>query len=256
MYQTLYGKLLEPTDATLFLDKTPRYYSILPELREVFPEARYVLLVRNPLSVFTSILRTWVKDNWLSVSKYKKDLLDAPKQIRDARGDKENVILTRYEDLVQHPKSELTKVCAHLQIDFEPAMLQYGRGEEKEWRFGDPESVYKHDRPQTYSLDKWTQPKNAQEWRLLWEYAQLLGADIFDAFEYSFGDCVQKLATVRPSDRDLRYTVSLAYLLEQKSERSKRWSRHRLGVTDRVREDGITGVALYVGARVKSRLGI
>ena len=257
MYQTLYGKLLEPTDATLFLDKTPRYYFILPELREVFPEARYILLVRHPLAVFTSILRTWVKDNWLSVSKYKKDLLDAPRTDtrRTWRRRRE---CNPHEVRRSGPASriKLRKVCDHLQIDFEPTMIQYGRSEEKEWKFGDPESVYKHDRPQTSSLEKWTQPKNAQEWRLLWEYAQLLGSDIFDAFGYAFHDCTQKLERVKPSDRDLRYTVSLEYLLEEKSEGSKRWARHRLGLTDRVREDGITGVAHYIGARAKSRLGL
>ena len=257
MYQALYGKLLEPTDATLFLDKTPRYYLILPELKEVFPEAQYILLVRNPLSVFTSILRTWVKSNWLAVSKFTQDLLDAPEQIRDANGDgEEGAILTRYEDLVQHPESEVPKVCDHLQIDFEPAMIRYGGSEKKKWKFGDPESVYKHESPQTSSLEKWTQPKNAQEWRLLWDYAQLLGPDVFDAFGYAFRDCVQKLEKVKPSDRDLRYTVSLEYLLEEKSEGSKRWSRHRLSLTDRVREDGIAGVAHYIGARAKSRLDL
>ena len=50
----LYSK--EGLPGKYVLDKTPRYYHILPELLELFPKAKFVLLQRNPLSVFASIL--------------------------------------------------------------------------------------------------------------------------------------------------------------------------------------------------------
>lgn len=253
MYQPLYAKLLESTDATLFLDKTPRYYLILPELKEVFPEAKYILLVRHPLSVLTSILRTWVKGNWLSLAKFQNDLLEAPKQISAARDQSEaSIVRVRYEDLVQRPEDKLPWLCDHLEISYAPDMIQYGDNEGGKWTFGDPESVYEHNRPQTSSLEKWARPNNAQEWRLLWDYAHLLGAEIFEAFGYSFESCVEKLDQANPSSRDLRYTVSLEWLLENKSGTKKRWARHGISVIDAMREDGGRGVALYTLERVKS----
>ena len=39
-----------------FLDKTPRYYHIIQELKDLFPESKFVILVRNPVSVFSSIM--------------------------------------------------------------------------------------------------------------------------------------------------------------------------------------------------------
>jgi len=40
-----------------FLDKTPRYYLILEELRKMFPDGKYIYLFREPLSIVASMLR-------------------------------------------------------------------------------------------------------------------------------------------------------------------------------------------------------
>ncbi len=39
---------------TYFLDKTPPYAHFLPELARIFPEAKFVVLWRNPLAVVAS----------------------------------------------------------------------------------------------------------------------------------------------------------------------------------------------------------
>ena len=56
----LYAKAAEP-DATHFLDKTPRYHYIAPELFRLFPDAKVVFLWRNPLAVVASIVETWTQ---------------------------------------------------------------------------------------------------------------------------------------------------------------------------------------------------
>ena len=75
----LYKHPLERQGARYFLDKTPRYYNIIPELKELFPKARFIILFRNPLAVLNSILETWVKDDWIRLNtRYRNDLLVAP----------------------------------------------------------------------------------------------------------------------------------------------------------------------------------
>ena len=37
-----------------FLDKTPRYYHILNDLIRIFPNAKFIILTRNPISIFAS----------------------------------------------------------------------------------------------------------------------------------------------------------------------------------------------------------
>src|SRR5713101_1022969 len=64
MSVSLYNNALRAGGRERFLDKTPRYYFVCEELRRVFPKAKYIFLLRNPLSVLASILATWVKQDW------------------------------------------------------------------------------------------------------------------------------------------------------------------------------------------------
>jgi len=66
---TLYNRALEVAGKRFFLDKTPRYYFIIPELKNVFPEAKFIILLRNPLAVLSSILNTWFQNNLQALQK-------------------------------------------------------------------------------------------------------------------------------------------------------------------------------------------
>lgn len=73
--KTYYRKLRElilglyaeaaPAEARFFLDKTPRYHLILPELFCMFPEGKFVFLWRNPLSVIASYVRYFSHGRWM-----------------------------------------------------------------------------------------------------------------------------------------------------------------------------------------------
>jgi len=255
MYQFLYRRALKTTQSSFFLDKTPRYYLILPELKEIFPEARFILLVRNPLAVLSSILRTWVGKHWLELTDYRADLFKAPELLLDAMsqfGSKGAVI--HYEELVQNPESTVSFLGDYLGLEVGPEMIDYGGGYQEKWRFGDPESVYKHSKPQTSSLEKWKHPDNAQQWRLLRDYSFELGKETFEDLGYEFDDAVRKLRDSRPRDSHLRYTVSLNWILQQNIEDRPRWQRHGVQILSSMREDGGRGVVQYLSKRLMDRL--
>ena len=50
----LYGGA-NKNNALYFLDKTPRYYLIIPQIVEIFPEAKFIFLFRNP-SKYSALL--------------------------------------------------------------------------------------------------------------------------------------------------------------------------------------------------------
>ena len=52
------------SDKRYFLDQTPQYHLIIPELLRVFPAASYVILFRNPLAVLVSMIAAWVPDDF------------------------------------------------------------------------------------------------------------------------------------------------------------------------------------------------
>ena len=78
MYGYLYERALEASGKRLFLDKTPRYYWIIPELVATFPAARFLILLRNPMAVVSSILQTRIARRWIYLREWKGDLIDAP----------------------------------------------------------------------------------------------------------------------------------------------------------------------------------
>ncbi len=255
MYGFLYQRALETTEARLFLDKTPRYYLILSELKEIFPEARFILLIRNPLAVLSSILRTWVGKHWLKLADYRTDLLKAPGLLQEMASDSGSKVVTvQYEELVRCPKSGIAALCKHLGIEVESEITEYGGADQERWTFGDPDSVYEHSKPQISSLGKWTRPENAQQWRLLHDYATQLGKDTFKRMGYDYDECLKKLEASRPSSDKLRYTFSLIWLLGKDVDERKRWECHAVQIADRCRSSGLSGAAWHVVERVRSRV--
>ena len=76
--QNLYNQSIRHQGKKFFLDKTPRYYNIIDDLYEVFPDAKFLVLLRNPLAVLNSVLNTWVKDDDSLLLNNFEDLMIAP----------------------------------------------------------------------------------------------------------------------------------------------------------------------------------
>lgn len=254
MYGHLYNRVLDGTDAQVFLDKTPRYYHILPELHRIFPEARFILLFRNPLAVLSSVLRTWVQDDWLKIALYREDLLQAPGLLLKGKSELSSAALNAtYESLVRSPEQEMKQICEHLGLDFRPGIIEYGDEDMSDWHFGDPQEVYEHSRPQTSSLDKWADIDNAQEWKLLYDYVTHLGPAVFEELGYDYGACSQTLESRRPSAEKLRYTFSLDWLMRKAKEDRTRWEHHTVRMARRMRKEGFRGAARHISDRIRSR---
>jgi hypothetical protein len=153
---TVYGRVLEKSGKRLFLDKTPRYTMIVDELYELFPKAKYVLLIRNPLAILKSELHTYVKGDWPILSEFEPDLVGAPARLIAARNLLGNSAFEiMYEDLVSSPEDSVRKLCDFLGIQFDMAMLDYSNTPAPVGRMNDPVGIHRHTKPSTMSLDKW-----------------------------------------------------------------------------------------------------
>lgn len=140
-----------------FLDKTPRYYLMVDFLRQVFPEARFIFLVRNPLSVLASIIQTWYKghfmwfDHWIDWKQGHACMAAAIESRRE--GD----LVVHYEDLVRTPQATLETLCAGLGIDFNPEMITDYKSKDWKGKLGDPTGIHRYAGVSDASLDKWTE---------------------------------------------------------------------------------------------------
>ena len=115
-------------------DKTPDYIRKMRKLQKTLPEARFIHVIRDGRDAGLSQNARIIKRG--------KDPVPARemarrwrKRIVKSRVDAEEVehyLEIRYEDLVADTENALRRVCGHIELDFDPAMLTYyERAEER-----------------------------------------------------------------------------------------------------------------------------
>lgn len=215
MYGYLYEQALAGSGKSHFLDKTPRYYQIIPQIHRLFPRAQFIILLRNPLAVLCSVLRTWVKGSWPLLHRYKCDLLKAPKLLLEGINTlNESCVIVHYESFVRDPESEARKLCASLGLDFVPDIIEYDESDPSSWQHGDKVGFRQHSRPDPQGANKWVQDiEDAQIWRLARDYLLFLGPDTVNEMGYAYDNLLDTLSTCRPSSIRLAATWPLWLLV-------------------------------------------
>lgn len=241
----LYGVALANSGKRYFLDKTPRYYLIIPELVRAFPEARYIILLRNPLSMLGSILSTWIKEQWSSLYSFRHDLIEAPRLLVEGKELlPEHGLVVRYEQLVTRPEDEMRRICRMLGEEFTPEMIEYNRRELPRWNFGDQGGVYQHTRPVAANAQKWIAAlSDPQVWRLTHDYLRWLGRETVEQMGYDYDELEQTVEKERPRRARLWPTMSLAWFLKEPVEKRRKWQRGIARLAHSMRRHGLKGAA-------------
>ncbi len=227
----IYSKALQDTGKKYFVEKSPRYYYIIPELFMLFPNAKFVFLIRNPMTQFGSIMSTWAKNgDWETLRRFRSDLFDAPQLLSEGLKTYGNFSsFVRYEDLVTKPEAEIRKVCDYLKIDFEENMINYGEkvGKLKGYflGLGDPSTVKKHNKPVPNYIDNWIERFDTpQKLYFAKSYAQHLGKANFEKLGYSYENILKKISEKEIDDKKVIKNWSL--ITEDKvSEKAKKEQR-------------------------------
>ena len=208
---TIYRDAMERHDKRFFLDKTPRYFFIIPELYELFPRARFVFLLRNPMAVLSSELSTYVQENWPILGIFKHDLISAPGWMLDGielLGDRGYVI--HYEQFVKNPEKSIQALCLYLDLDYKDSMLDYSGTPQPVGRFNDPTGINQHTRPSTGSVDKWKGMINDDQARFFARsYLDHLGEETITRLGYDYREIYQELHARSLSTKGL-YPWSIA----------------------------------------------
>lgn len=106
-------------------DKTPEYVMHLPTLARLFPEARFVHLVRDGRDVTLSYLDVRFGPSTVAESAllWKRFVREGRVAGRALGADR--YLELRYEDLVDDPERELHRICAFVDLRYDDAMLRY-----------------------------------------------------------------------------------------------------------------------------------
>jgi len=162
-------------------DKTPMYMQHLRMLERLFPDARFVHLIRDGRDTalsFLSMPRGVVTETWAHPKTVADFACQWQTEVVDARelgrrvGDRD--VEVRYEEVVGDPERELRRICAFAGLDYEPRMLGYA------------DEVDVSQKPHQQSLKKPPTP-GLRDWRTA------MGADDVIAFEQVAGKVLDEL---------------------------------------------------------------
>ncbi len=170
------------------LDKTPRYYEILPHIQKVFPEAKIILLKRNPFAVLNSIIDTWGDTNTIAdLYTFKRDILYAPFLIQtfleENRSNDEHVREVFYENLVQKQEKEIEELYKWLGIPYDSSVLDYSKNDRYKGLMGDQKGIKERRKPTDESVDTWQRKFTDTYWGDFFKgYSAFLGKDFISSY--------------------------------------------------------------------------
>jgi hypothetical protein len=188
MMLNLYSDFNRNNSGKYFLDKTPRYYLILNDLLQTYPKAKYLILLRNPLAVLSSILNTWIKGNYGRLSIYSIDLRLGIKVLSNiCRNNDHSVLILHYEDLLNNSEEFLKNVFKYLNLDYEKDIIEKSFRDKTKWALGD-QKIYSTNKINKENHSVWQKNLNdPQIWRFLYDYLVYeIGEEKYNLLGYNY----------------------------------------------------------------------
>jgi hypothetical protein len=183
--------------ASYFLDKTPRYTLAAEELLELFPDAKAVVLWRNPLAVVSSIVETWAGGRW-TFGRWNVDLHEGlARLVAAAERNAARSHAVRFEDLVGIPDEAWPALFAYLDLPYDPSVLSAFADTRLDARMGDPSGSRDYAELSTEPLSKWKRTFG-NPYRKAWArgYLDWIGRERLSAMGYDLDDLQRQLAAI------------------------------------------------------------
>jgi LPS sulfotransferase NodH len=128
LWDRLLHRELTASGKSIIADKTPNNVFVVDRLREAWPDARFIFLLRHPGAIARSRQAYKGEGADAGVVRY-CEALEAARQTYDGH-------TVRYEDLTADPERELRRICDFLGVAYEPTMLDYGKVDHGRYKFG------------------------------------------------------------------------------------------------------------------------
>ncbi|MGF6089681.1 sulfotransferase [Pseudomonas sp. 18173] len=122
--EAFYAAIAKAHGKTWLIEQTPWYGQRLDLVSRIFPNAKFIHIVRDGRDVALSFARTpwWHASPRLNLSRWQREIkriaLDAACYL-----DASTYLEVKYEDLVANTELEMQRICEFLGIDFDPCML-------------------------------------------------------------------------------------------------------------------------------------
>lgn len=162
-------------------DKMPGYVLHVDLLARLFPEARFVHIIRDGRDVALSLTDLWFAQRGVGEAAlfWKRRVLAGRTAGRRLGSMRYREV--RYEDLVADPQTVVRGLCDFADLSFEPAMLEFSeRGDEVVERTGDPAFHQRLLLPPTSGLRNWRTQMGGDDLAMF----ETLAGDVLDELGY------------------------------------------------------------------------
>jgi hypothetical protein len=196
--------------ARFYLDKTPPYFLIVDEIVRALPDARVVVLWRNPLAVLASVVETFCDGRWRPQD-YPTSLFGGlARLVEGARRHGERIHAVRFEDLVGGDAAALAEwraLTEFIGFEFDPGALHRFGATQLNGAMGDAVGTRAYSRLEAAPARKWRATIDNPV-RRLWtqRYLEWIGAERLALMGYDQQALLAELAanetTLAGSGRD------------------------------------------------------
>ena len=163
-------------------DKTPKYARYAKEIKTIFPNAKFIHIIRDPRDVSVSLKKVpWGPNNIYDIADFWQDRVKNSLALKSEFP--ADYMELRYEELVREPEKELRQITEFLGEPYNNEMLHF------------------YEKKNSYSLPEWhsmlkkkPDPKRIRNWK------NHLKNDEVEVLEYIVGDLMDGLGYEKTSD--------------------------------------------------------
>jgi hypothetical protein len=178
--------------ATHFIDKSPPYCLVAEEIIRLFPEAKFVFLWRNPLSVIASMIETW--GPWRPTLMTADLFVGLPRLVAAYDANRHRAHAIRFEDAASADSDCWAQLMRYLEIEFDERSLTSFSAVSLEGRMGDPTGRRQYTALSSDPNEKW-KATLANPLRREWcrRYLRTLGVDRLETMGYDQQELLEEI---------------------------------------------------------------
>lgn len=186
-------------NSIFFLDKTPVYIWIIPEIVKIFPNAKFIFLFRNPMQIYASILTTFSNNSFKKLYRFKRYLDEGFELLSEKYETYKDISYSlNYENFVNDPENTLNDLLDYLKLDYEDNMLNSFSKQDLVGKSKDPTGTKNYKKVETVTLDKWKLFFNTKyRVRILQKYISNLDEMSLSIQGYNKGELIKEIESIK-----------------------------------------------------------